>query len=514
MVFVGNITLLVLVAPTFAILASVSLELALSLSVMIAFALSIGITIPTLSLCLEIAIGIALGISVSVGISLPSVSVALGLSISAQLTIVLGLVVAVKAILALAVGAGANLEAFTYVGAGGSTMGNAVASALTSGWPDGTPPAATVTALVLMATSTGPGTGDAVQSVSLLAAPTGAGPPAPPGGGGLNYERGLCSVAFSAPPLGGTQATGTPTIVAGVITGINVTDGGMGYVTPPSMTVSDTVPITGATNATPIVVTVADTTDLMAVTLTNVLGNTAASGQWCAKVLSGTTFALYHDGAFTMPSVGNGTWIPGSGTPQNPANICTGSGVGAAGVPVMGGGAVRQMVGFFDGLVFPGSGLSSGITIGINVMLSVVFGLLLDLLGNLQLQAKILATASAKFGLVPPAVSGNVQILAKVETNLKAAIAFQPPVPSIHAKLSAALSAKIAIVASLVGRISLLLGYATETIAVYTYTGPGSGLGPAISAAIPGTSGTAVILGATSSGSQTVLGTFFAGAGL
>lgn len=488
MTFVGNITILALCAPLFAVYAAVALDLALQLSALIAFALSISISFPELVIALGITVEMLLGIQAGVTLGLPSFSVQLGLGLSAQLTIVLGLIVAVNALLSL--GAGAALEAFTYVGPGGATFGGAVGSALAAGWPDGTLPSAHVTAIVLVATSTGPGTGATVQAASLL-------------GGGANYETGLCSVAIAPPPIGGTQATATPTVTSGVVTAISVTPGS-GYILPPAMTISDTVAVLGATDASPIVLTIGNTTGITGLTVAGAEGNTAANGLWCAKILSGSTVALYQDGAFTVPSAGNGTYT-GGGT-------ATGNGTGAAAIAIMGGGAVRQLGGFFDGLAFPASGLSAGVSIGLNVMLAATFQLLVGLLGNLQLQARILATASAKIGLVPPAIAGNISIMAKLKANVQAAIKLQPPLPSIRASLSATLAAKIAIIASLVARIGIMLGFGTETLGVYTYSGPGSGLGPAISANVPGANATAVVLGATTSASQSAMAAFFAGA--
>lgn len=84
---------------------------------------------------------------------------------------------------------------------------------------------------------------------------------------------------------------------------------------------SATLAISGATNASPIVVTSAahglssndDGTPANAVTISGVLGNTAANGAWYAKVTgySSTTFALYWDQALTVPVAGNGAYSSG-----------------------------------------------------------------------------------------------------------------------------------------------------------------------------------------------------------
>lgn len=71
--------------------------------------------------------------------------------------------------------------------------------------------------------------------------------------GGSGYSS--ATVTFSAPPSGGIQATGTVTIVGGVITGIVMTNYGTGYNnTSPTMTFTG-VGGTGATFSSPIVST-------------------------------------------------------------------------------------------------------------------------------------------------------------------------------------------------------------------------------------------------------------------
>lgn len=58
--------------------------------------------------------------------------------------------------------------------------------------------------------------------------------------GGSNYD-GFTRVTFDAPTgLGGVQATATPTVVSGVLTGVTITNPGSGYVTTPSCYVIDT----------------------------------------------------------------------------------------------------------------------------------------------------------------------------------------------------------------------------------------------------------------------------------
>lgn len=73
--------------------------------------------------------------------------------------------------------------------------------------------------------------------------------------------------------------------------------------------------VTGATNASPIVVTTAthSLADGDPITITGVLGNTAANANAFAKVtgFSSTTFGLYSDKALTTPIAGNGAYTSG-----------------------------------------------------------------------------------------------------------------------------------------------------------------------------------------------------------
>ena len=57
------------------------------------------------------------------------------------------------------------------------------------------------------------------------------------GAGGTGYS-GSPTVSFAAPPVGGTTATGTVQVAAGVITGITITNPGSGYVTAPAVTIT------------------------------------------------------------------------------------------------------------------------------------------------------------------------------------------------------------------------------------------------------------------------------------
>jgi phage tail sheath protein FI len=58
-----------------------------------------------------------------------------------------------------------------------------------------------------------------------------------PGSGYTTVDDNGAAVTFSAPPAGGTTATGTLVVVDDVVTGVNITDNGSGYVIPPTITI-------------------------------------------------------------------------------------------------------------------------------------------------------------------------------------------------------------------------------------------------------------------------------------
>lgn len=493
---VGNITLLALMAPLFGVMAAVSLDLALQLAALFSIGISVGISIPTFSVLLQLALAIALGISLAVSLSLPSVTVSLGIALNEQLIVVLGLIASIQALLNAA--AGANLQAFTW-GGPANNLGAALGSQLGAGWADGTPANDNVSAVVLVATSSS--AAGSVVGTNLL-------------GPGQAYARGLCTATVAAPPAGGIAATASVTVnptstPPGQVTGVSIGLPGAGYSpeAPPSITLVDSTAILGASSATPIVVSIADTRDVTGITISGVTGPSAAglNGPWCAKVLTATTIALYAScpgGVFTGPAVPSGTWSSGDG------GTVTGSGAGAAATPVMSGGAVAQVKGMCSGLTFS-DGLVSAGSIGFSAVFGLAFALLANLLGELQLQAKLLASAKLNFGVVPPSIAGNVSIVASIIAKLKFVLGLVPPLPSIQAKLSAAVGLRAGLIGSLMASIGLLLGFGTETLAVYKYSGPGSGLGPALSTALPSSgNATAVILGATTPAAVAAISAF------
>ncbi|AOY88653.1 phage tail protein [Marinobacter salinus] len=68
------------------------------------------------------------------------------------------------------------------------------------------------------------------------------------GAGGTGYTAGTTTVTFAAPAdADGITATGTPTIVGGVVTDIVITNPGSGYATAPDVTIADSGTGVGAT---------------------------------------------------------------------------------------------------------------------------------------------------------------------------------------------------------------------------------------------------------------------------
>lgn len=321
-----------------------------------------------------------------------------------------------------------------------------------------------------------------------------------------------------------------------------------------------TTTVLSSTPSSPIVITVPSTTNLKTCTITGATGDTALNGQWFCNVLSPTTAALWLDAAFSIPSTSAGTYAAGSGKltgnvngPQfakvlSPTTISlyqdqamsipvvpydtaytgasvTGSGQGAVGNCIMGGGAQNALSSFFNGLIFPNVGLSGG-SITFKAMCAATFDALFALLINLGTRKGLLlaASASASASVTPPSIAASIQLLLKIIANLRANLSVK--LPNLTASASAALNAQISVVLNLVAKIGaqLSLGLASAGLEflVYTYSGPGSGLGEAINEAIGGGwhDGTpssanvgAVVFGLTTQASATAFSTFFPGVG-
>jgi hypothetical protein len=295
------------------------------------------------------------------------------------------------------------------------------------------------------------------------------------------------------------------------------------------VTISDTVPVLGMTGAgVPVVITIADaSSDISSVMIAGSVGNTAANGTWSAKVLTPTTIGIYEPPvigppptytpgpSFVTPVMGNGTWTSGTGT-------VTGQGTGSVASATMGGGAVAALSGFFGGVDWPASGLDFVGSIELQAVCGGTFDLLLNLVADLEL-LKGQLSLQVEAALTLPTIAGSLELLGQIKANLTAALSAIPPMPSISFAFAASIAAQLSVVAALSAQIAFQLGLlgAGVTLEVYSYSGPGSGLGPALTSTLaagwgngtpPGTDVQALVLGATSAASIDALDVFFAGA--
>jgi hypothetical protein len=137
----GVVAVAALMAPSFAVFASILTDLAIEVTGLLTVEADLSITLPTLAIALVLEAQVALTLAAAVSIGLPKLS--LSLAFNAELALLLAIVLAIRAVLAL--GAVGGLELLTYGGTG-SGLGAAVSSSggLTSG---------NVTAVVLGATS-------------------------------------------------------------------------------------------------------------------------------------------------------------------------------------------------------------------------------------------------------------------------------------------------------------------------------------------------------------------------
>jgi hypothetical protein len=273
--------------------------------------------------------------------------------------------------------------------------------------------------------------------------------------------------------------------------------------------------VRAATATSPIVVTLASTADITTAAIPpGSYGMTGLNGQWHVRALSGTRAELWSDAAYTLPSNGSGAYtadsarlaanvnggqhakvtspttvelyqdaaflVPTVGVGTYTGGTLAGSGAGAVANATLGGGALQTMRLFFSGMPWPTTpgNLAGGAT-KLSIALGGVFPLIGDLLTELRGRAN--ALGSINFSVTPPSITASLELLAAISANLSANLEITPPDLSISA--SATLSAQIQVIADLVARIGLYIGLDGELL-VYKYEGPGSGLGPAITAAL------------------------------
>lgn len=602
----ASLSLSGLVIPLFALFLSVLFELSLQITALIKLSLSLGISLalPTIAVALSIVVVLVAQFNLALSLQLPSFVLSLAIALDFELTLVLGFLATLELLINAI--AEASLVAYAWLGPS-SALGGALTAELGSAWPDGTGGDQEVTAFLFVATSSGGYSKDQIANIGNMPKPD---PPPepqhpPPPDGAYPppqaYERGLANLKISAPTgPGGEQATGTVTVddsVAtgiGAITGITLTTHGSGYTSMPTVEVSDTVAIVGATVATPIVVTLPHALTIpvgsgFGVTVADVLGSTEVAtatptspitisilstsglvtcsippgdygitglnGTWYVKALSSTRAELWADRDFTMPSAGVGAYtggaklagninggacakvatsttielyadkdftLPISGYGTYAGGTVSGGGAGAAALVTMGGGAFNALQSLLDGLSWPTSTGLVGKVYTFKAMLATVFQLMLDLEGNLQARANLLASVKVGVDFIPPSISASLEFLARCSANLAANLEVE--LPNLTASLSASLTAQIDAIASLTARIGFLLGLATADVKleIWEYTGPGSGLGAAVAQG-PGAVGwndrtapsapvTAAVFGLTNPASVSAFNTFFSGA--
>lgn len=180
-----------------------------------------------------------------------------------------------------------------------------------TGYSDSSPPAVTVSA--------GSSTWTAVVGGAVSTAPTIT-------SGGASYTR-VPLVTFSAPPVGGVQATGYATLTAGAVSAITMVNPGAGYVSAPTITITpdegETANVTTAT-ATCVISGSAGTVTALLCT-NNGTAQTSLPTLTIAAPPSGTTATAIAIGCFTTTaSATTGTAGAGYGASLNFKVIATG----------------------------------------------------------------------------------------------------------------------------------------------------------------------------------------------
>ena len=181
--------------------------------------------------------------------------------------------------------------------------------------------------------------------------------------------------------------------------------------------------------------------------------------------------------------------------------------------------AFAALAWLFNGLPSFAAGLNVIGEVTLAVMCSALFDFLLDLGSECGARASAALKASLSIGFIPPAIAGNIAVVARLNAKLQAALKIG--MPSISADFIAKLQLRIDIIAALSAKIGAALSFATDGFDVFSYQGPGSGLGPALTSqlgggwpdgAAPGAASQVVILAATTPEASTALSALFVGA--
>jgi hypothetical protein len=211
----------------------------------------------------------------------------------------------------------------------------------------------------------------------------------------------------------------------------------------------------------------------------------------------------------------------GTGAGFGPA-VTASSGLSSAPVTAIVLGATSTAAFAALGWLFPGYAFSGLTVVGV-LTLAVVCSGVFDLFASLgdefggRYQAELKASVSV--GLTPPTFAGDLKVLANVGANIRAAIAAR--LPEVGANVLASVRAKLAALAKLAASIQAAVSFGTDGFDVFTYTGPGNELGPALTSALsagwpdgaPSTAQSqAVVLVATTPAASAALSGFFVGA--
>lgn len=166
--------------------------------------------------------------------------------------------------------------------------------------------------------------------------------------------------------------------------------------------------------------------------------------------------------------------------------------------------------------VAPAPGLVFAGTLGLGNLCSSVFGTFGSLATEYSMRAAMAAKASANLSLLPTTIAGDATLVAKAKATLQAAITIG--LPDVSGKLVAAIQARVTAIGALAAQITTALGFATDGLDVFAYSGVASSLGPALTGALAGgwpdgasssAPSTALVLVARTPAAQAALTTFF-----
>ena len=177
--------------------------------------------------------------------------------------------------------------------------------------------------------------------------------------------------------------------------------------------------------------------------------------------------------------------------------------------------ATAALATLFDGATFDAGVRSIG-EVTLSALLSSQFALLTGLYNEFNARASAMAKATASLSFQPPTVAASLAIVVKLKAAIQACIT--AGIPTLSANMVASVKARIALIAALSAKVTAALSIATDGFDVFTYQGPGSGLGPALSARLAGgwpdgapanANASALVLVATTPAASAAISTLF-----